>query len=311
MRRYLHWSIWIALIGLTIVAKSLIETGSRNYRAGGPPLQPYQAKYHTSSIKRYSMGFDNLIGATIWIQLLQKSTNEPVTDDQVSWEFAQLDALTTLDPHFERAYSFGAVFLSVFKQDKLGAKFILEKWAKRRPNYWQAEYLLGYHLSYEMGEMRSGAEHILRASRIEGAPAWLSSLGIRLLSQTGALAQALRMSIDLYLGLRNEEGRDRLRMRIRALNLGLQKAAWSQALENFRKANRSEPITLDELKPYLGPTVREVASILKNESLDDLGPVLAERFPFRYDANTRSIVPLGNTKDLKLHKLGIYVPEGT
>ncbi len=275
-----------------------------------PPIPITQSAYQSHSLKRYSLGFDNLIADLIWIQLLQKASHEALSSGSVSWEYAQLEALTTLDPGFERAYSFGAAFLSVFRQDKFGAKLLLEKWVKRRPDYWKSHYTLGYHLFLEMANSKDAAPQILTAASLPGAPTWLSSLGIRLLSESGALAQALKVSLELYQSLRDDEAKWRMRMRVRSLRFNLQRAAWERALAEYRGQHDGEPPGSGVLHETAVREERELASIVATEETpDELRPLLAETFSFRYDADSHSIKAVLPPGEKGLDRIGIFRPK--
>lgn len=241
----------------------------------------------------------------MWVQLLQQSTNQPIQDEHVSWEFTYLDGITELDPHFERAYSFGATFLSVFKQDSLGAKLILEKWVRRRPHYWRANYLLGFHYFHELKDANLGSLYILRAARMDSAPSWISSLGVRVLSETGALAQALKLSLELYPGINDLEGRFRLKRRIRSLNYTLQYKGWESALKKYRAKWQAEPETIRELRPFLQSEVREVSSVFDDKVSEELEEMIREPFAFYYDDISHGIKPSFNAKTLGLDVVGI------
>jgi len=135
------------------VAKYAIErVHSEHIITRRPSVQVSKVGMRSQSLRKYHLGFGNLLADLIWIHLLQEATHEKLPPGTVSWEFIQLDSITTLDPKFNTAYSFGASFLSVFRQDKIGAKILLEKWVKHRSQNWQPHFLLGYHLYYEMGE---------------------------------------------------------------------------------------------------------------------------------------------------------------
>jgi tetratricopeptide (TPR) repeat protein len=302
------WFGLIFLVALCLLSKYALEIHLYEAMSHKPNLQPGQARYHSDSLKQYNLGFANLIAATIWIQLLQRSTYEQIKEGKVSWEFSQLDAVTSLDRDFERAYSYGAIFLSVFKRDKLGGRLILEKWAKYRPNYWRVHYILGYHLYSEVGDFHEASREILKAAAMEGSPTWLSSLGIRLLSQSGALLQALKLSIELFPGIRDEDGRERLRMRIRSLSYSLQKSAWDHALLHFRKIHKTEPENLEALYPYVGLELREISSLMTvGDVSSELLPILHESFGFYYSPHEKAVVSSKEHADLLLDKTGIYV----
>src|SRR5690606_36570111 len=105
----------------------------------------------------------------------------------------------------------------------------------------QSQYTLGFHLFQEMGRHEEAAKYILKAATLPRAPAWLTSLGIRLMSESGELFSAMQAAIGLYESVSDDEGKYRLRLRIRSLNYNLQTAAWKEALAEFRKQKRREP----------------------------------------------------------------------
>src|ERR1019366_1098902 len=86
------------VFGLCVfVFKNAIERRLVGRAAKHPPLPIEEAAYEGHSLKRFSLGFDNLIADAIWISLLQKASHEPIASGAVSWEYAELAALITLD----------------------------------------------------------------------------------------------------------------------------------------------------------------------------------------------------------------------
>jgi hypothetical protein len=309
-RDFWQLSILLSVALIALLAKMQIESQFAKNAGEIPVLKPLEASYQSHSLKIYNFGFPNLIADLIWVQLLQLAQHTPVPDDEVSWEYSQLDAITALDPSFERAYSFGAIFLSIFRQDKLGAKNLLEKWVKRRPIYWKANYFLGHHLYFEMGDRELAAKYLLKASTLEGAPYYLSALGIRLLEESQGLYQALKMSCDVYPNLNNPDARARLGIRIRSIVFALQKSIWNQALGEFRKTQRREPSNLQEMKPFYSLKSREIAQTNPDENLaPELQALLHERFDFEYSADQRAVVSRESLSQLGLESIGVYKPK--
>jgi len=269
-------------------------------------LKPVAASYEGKALKRASLGFRNLVADLLWVKLLQGAEHTPLQENTVSWEYAQLQAITTLDPHFDKAFDFGAAYLSVFRRDKQGARLLLEEWAKRRPQYWRTHYLLGYHLYFEMGEYELASKHILKAAGLEKAPGFLSSLGVRLLSEAGGLWQALELAIEMYPNLSDLEGRVRLQKRIRSIRFALEQARWAEALQKFREQHHQEPRDLLALAPYLSQVGRDI-SALEEETLE-LASVLREKFSFQYDRASKSIVSVRSEQELGIDRTGVYRP---
>jgi hypothetical protein len=298
-------------IVLCFGAKWLLDNGplSKGYRSP-ESLKEVDAAYHGQSLKTYSLGYDNAIAAAIWAQLLQKARFTPVPAGEVSWEAAQLDAITELDPKFERAYEYGAIFVSNFRRDKTGGRTLLEKWVRRRPNYWRANYMLGLHFFLQMNDSTSAGKYILEASRMNHSPEWLSSLGIRLISQTGAFIQSLKIAVEALPEMRNLESKYRMEMRIRSLNYNLQKQALTDALDHYRKEYKKAPKTLAVLEHQLKERRRELASTFSDTELSpEVQELLSEKFEFKLDTKRMRIVAADRAQEKELGQHQVYLPE--
>ncbi len=291
-----------------MAAKFLFFSNSLKSARTPNTLNPVRAGYEAKSLKTFSMGYDNFLAALLWVDLLQNAKHTPVTDDSVSWEYAQAAAITTLDPRFEKAYSFSATFLSVFRRDKLGGKLLLEKWVRQDPRAWRPHYLLGNHLYLELHDAEKAGQQILQASLLPNAPQWITSVGIRLLSEEGALLTALKTAVEIYPMIRDREAISRLDNRIRSLNWNLQKQAYETALVDFRKKYHREPSSIQELAPQR----RDISSMLEAKEIeDDAQRLLNEKFTFLYSPSKKQIEGKDRALQSLLEKTGVYRPESS
>lgn len=279
----------------------------------GPDLEPVQVSYRADSLKKLSFGFESFISSLLWIRLLQDAKTTPLKSNQLSWEFSEVDAVTSLDPNFDAAYPFGSLYVSFFRRDKEGGKRILQKWVKKRPIYWKPHHMLGMHYFLELNDSASAAPHILRASQLAGAPQYISSLGIGLLGQAGATQFALQSAIELFEVAPSLVAKMRLAGRIRSLRWKSQKDAWSNALAAFQKAYPGRtPSTLEDLKRFLvNSPLREVSSTLPNSQSPELKALLSETFSFQLGPNGRSIEAKDPNLAKALNHIGVYLEEGS
>lgn len=307
MRVALRWTIPV-LTGIALLcAKHYSENRLTAYTRPQPEVSLETAQFYSRSLRRFSLGFDNLIADLAWVQLLQGASHEALTHGGVSWEYAKIHSITTLDPKFDRVHWFGASYVSIFRRDKIGAKDLLERWVKLKPTIWNSHYTLGFHLFHEMGDYEAGAKEILLAASFANAPVYLSALGVRLLSESGQYFSALQTAAALYETLRDEEGKYRLRRRLRSLNYNLQKAGWVQALKSYREKTRKEPQSLGDLAPFLSQ--REIASLARRiVAAEEIQPLLRENFEFHYDARTKTIS--GRAEDRELELTGVHPSKG-
>lgn len=298
--------LFILLILGAFAAKLAFESSFSVHSRMPASLKPVQAGYQAASLKKYAFGFESLIGAVLWVQLLQGARHDPVDSDAVSWEFAQLDAITELDPRLESAYEFGSVFLSALRRDKLGGKLLLEKWTKRSPNYWKARYLLGLHHYLQLRDKATAGPLILQAARMNGAPVWISSLGVRLFSETGELMQSLKLATELLPAIRDPLGRERLALRIRSLNYNLQKQVWTEVYRESAKERR-RPADTNALIPRYREKMAELTATFADQRFDrHTLSLLQERFPFTWNPETQTVEATDSALEAQLGQYGTF-----
>lgn len=294
----------LVLCLLALRAKTWLEATHHVHLPQAAILKAIQTTYQAKSLKLYNMGFSNLISGLMWVEFLQKGEMTRIDDNTTSWEYAQLDGITTLDPHFERAFNYGAIFLSVFRQDKQGARRLLEKWVAQQPISWRANYLLGYHLFYELKDKENAAKYLLRAATLEGAPAYLTSLGMRLLSESTGLVQSLQLAIELYEQMHDAEAKSRLLLRIRSINFAIQKSVWDEALTAYQHEKGHPPSQLEDLIPDAKAASRSLSSLASIGSVSpEIATALNEKFSFSYAPQSKSIQSKAAEN---LQRLGIY-----
>ena len=100
-----------------------------------------------------------------------------------------LDITTTLDPRFNIAYRFGAIFLSEHYPDGPGrpdlAVTLLEKALQTAPDKWQYWQDIGFVYYWDVHDYRKASEAFRRGADIEGAPWWLRSMAATMLVRGG------------------------------------------------------------------------------------------------------------------------------
>ena len=100
-----------------------------------------------------------------------------------------LDITTTLDPRFNIAYRFGAIFLAEAYPDGPGcpdlAIALLKKGLQTQPDRWQYLQDIGFVYYWSLRDYKSAAEWFKRAGDIPGAPWWVRSLAATTLIQGG------------------------------------------------------------------------------------------------------------------------------
>ncbi len=305
--------LWVVLFlsALSLWAlKRVVESKTKQFERPLPVVTLETAQFYSRSLRKFSLGFDNVLADLSWVQLLQGASHEPIDHEGVSWEYATINSVITLDPRYYRAYRFGAAFVSIFRRDKEGAKDLLKKWTIAEPLKWHSHYCLGFHLFHEMGDADGAAPSILLAAKLPNAPTWLVSLGLRLLSESGGAFSALQTALELWDSVVDDEGKQRLTLRLRSLNLHLQKALWKERLNVYQNDHKREPASLAQLESQT-PTVSDpLSSLLARTDLEpDVRSLLQEKFDFFLNPKTRTVEARLSKTDQALETLGVYRPK--
>lgn len=135
------------------------------------------------AVKRLAPGFTALAADVYWIRAIQHFGGErlaPAGTADYSLLFPLLDITTTLDPYFNIAYRFGAIFLSEPYPGGPGrpdlAERLLRKGIAAQPQKWQYYHDLGFVHFWHTRDYKAAADWFRRASEQSGAPNWLAPM---------------------------------------------------------------------------------------------------------------------------------------
>jgi tetratricopeptide (TPR) repeat protein len=141
---------------------------------------------------RVFLSFDAIAADVYWIRTIQhygRDRRSPRTTDRFELLQPLLDLTTTLDPHFNIAYRFGAIFLSMEypngpdRSDQAIA--LLEKGIANNPSRWQYAHDIGFIHYWYTGQFDEAARWFAAAARMPDAPEWLQPLAATTLAVGG------------------------------------------------------------------------------------------------------------------------------
>src|ERR1700676_3831952 len=190
-----------------------------------PPLEEEEATLYVTSpvaVRRLSLAYAALAADLYWIRALQyyggtKRRLESVVlapppmlaaDPSAGYPllYSLLDLTTSLDPRFNVAYRFGAVFLAEPYPGGPGrpdlAVTLLEKGLRERPDKWEYMQDIGFVHYWYRHDYKAAAEWFDKAARTPGAPWFLKSLAAVTLAEGGdrrssrVMWDAIRQSAD-------------------------------------------------------------------------------------------------------------------
>jgi hypothetical protein len=218
-----------AVAALIAAAIAVVRIRDRAY----PPSEADdQSVYFTSpaAVGRAALEYRTLAADVYWIRavqyfggtkrmLQQGAAGVGVNAERMRYAalYPMLDLATSLDPRFNIAYRFGAIFLAEPPPGGPGrpdlAIALLEKGLRERPDKWEYLQDIGFVHYWWRRDYTAAARYFQRASDVPGAPWWLRSLAATTLVQGGdrqssrALWMALRESAEIEWVRRDAERR--------------------------------------------------------------------------------------------------------
>lgn len=198
----------LVLVGATFIVFTL----NRQYK---PTKSRYHYVFPSTEIKRFTFGFDEVMGDSHWVRVLQDSDVcvhpkapkdaprtgvDRIPHCELDWVYHMINVITELAPKFRFAYFFGGTILSVVVDDVKGATLIYEKAVARFPHDWQLSYHAATHIMVEVGDMYRAA-YLYQKAVQNGGPKWVAALSAKLYDQAGRTELAvfnLKRLIKLY-----------------------------------------------------------------------------------------------------------------
>jgi tetratricopeptide (TPR) repeat protein len=200
-RTWAGTAVVAALVGVASLLQHV-----REVRFPDPPPTK-ESLYLTSgtTARRLSLGYSALAADLYWIRAIQyygdtrlrvnREASEPAKNTSAAAQndfdllYPLLDVTTTLDPQFNIAYRFGAIFLAEPHPGGPGrpdlAIALLEKGLRERPDKWEYMQDIGFVHYWWGQDYEAAARWFDKASKVPGAPWFLQSLAATTLAQGG------------------------------------------------------------------------------------------------------------------------------
>lgn len=180
----------VALL-LLAVAVALQIGRDRVYARSTAGTSPVLYIRSPEAIDRLVLGFDALAADVYWIRTIQYYGQRRLStvpgDRDYSGLYPLLDLTTSLDPYFDIAYRFGAIFLSERQPGGPGrpdlAEALLKKGIAAQPDAWQFYHDIGFVHYWTLGDAETGASWLRRAAERPGAPNWLAPVAAMMLTE--------------------------------------------------------------------------------------------------------------------------------
>jgi hypothetical protein len=184
---------WLAGAAAALLAASVPLQMARD-RAYPPDPAADTVLYVQSGdvVRRLALSYDALLADVYWIRAVQHyGGTRRSADPDKRYHLLQplLTLAVSLDPLFNIAYRFGAIFLAEPWPGGPGrpdqAVALLQRGLEARPGYWRYMQDIGFVYYWWVHDYRAAAEWFERGARQAGAPFWMRSLAATTLAQGG------------------------------------------------------------------------------------------------------------------------------
>ncbi len=199
-----------AVAALLGVSAAVLKAGDRREPA---PIETERLLYLRSGpvARRLMLSFDALAADIYWMRAIQHYGRERRSDRAANrFELLEplLDLTTTLDPEFNIAYRFGAIFLAELPPSGPGrvdqSIALLKKGLEHNPGRWQYAFDIGFiYYWYGTGlgrgrlDYEAAAQWFDEAAKVPGAPIWIRQLAAMTRAQGGDTRGARRALQEL------------------------------------------------------------------------------------------------------------------
>jgi hypothetical protein len=184
----------VVLVGAAIALASAITLQAARDRAYPRDQRADEQLLYVSSgaaLNRITLAFDALAADVYWIRAIQHYGGDrlagPKAASKYQLLYPLLDITTTLDPYFNIAYRFGAIFLSEAYPGGPGrpdqSVALLRKAIVAMPHKWQYYHDIGFVYYWRLHDYQTAALWFQRAAEKPNAPNWLPPLAASMLAR--------------------------------------------------------------------------------------------------------------------------------
>jgi hypothetical protein len=185
--------VGLIAIAVALFAAAIALQAVRDSRFPRDTRQVDEVLYIRSgaAAKRMTLSFNALAADLYWIRAIQHYGGDRLSGPQAAAKYRLLypllDLTTTLDPYFNIAYRFGAIFLSEAYPAGPGrpdqSVALLRKALVVMPHKWQYYHDIGFVYYWRLRDYPSAALWFQRGSEQPNAPNWLKPLAAATLAR--------------------------------------------------------------------------------------------------------------------------------
>ena len=179
---------------LVLLMASAIGLQAMRERGAGEAVKADSVLYVQSpaALQRLSLSYRSIVADLYWIRAIQLYGDTRLghtADYSYALLYPLLELTTTLDPYFDVAYQFGALYLAERPPGGPGrpdlAIKLLQKGIEVQPDDWRLHQAVGFVYYWSYRDYAKAAEWFSRASHLPEAPNWMEALAAVTLAEGG------------------------------------------------------------------------------------------------------------------------------
>jgi hypothetical protein len=231
-------------------------------------------------LTRASLSYSALVADLYWIRAVQYYGGMRLSKGPKRYDllYPLLDLTTSVDPHFDIAYRFGAIFLAEPYPGGAGRPdlgiALLQKGLRAQPGKWQFAEDIGFVHYWWLHDYATAADWFNRAGDMPNAPEWLKPLAAVTLAEGGNRASSRTLWTEIARNSDLDWLRREADFRLRQLDAMDGIDFVERIVQRYRERTGTLPASWDDL-------IR--ARLLRGVPPDPTGT------PFRLDAQTGEV----------------------
>lgn len=201
-KEYIHILKTLLILLIIVIFLHLLNKSSQR-----PYLnvskQDSAVNFSNNFLQLFSLGNKRLLSSLLWVQTLLESDIEHYKKkDLNSWIYLRLKTIIALDPLFYHAYRYGGQYLSIIKDDIIGASDIYEKGLIQYPEDFWLNFHAGFHYYFEAQNIDRAIElykkiqfHSFAYKYVHFLPSLVTKM---ILTKEGDLSNAYKLMLTAY-----------------------------------------------------------------------------------------------------------------
>lgn len=273
-------TVVIVLIAAAVVGLQAVEDRARATFLSQAQAGDYLYIQSPETLRRASLSYSAVVADLYWIRAVQYYGGTRLSSGAKNYDllYPLLDLTTSVDPLFDIAYRFGAIFLAEEYPGGAGrpdlAIALLQKGLRAQPGKWQFGQDIGFVYYWWLRDYTSAADWFNRAGEMPEAPEWLKPLAAVTLAQGGNRASSRTLWTNIVRNAELEWVRRQGDFRLKQLDAMDGMDILGRFVERYRHSVGALPTSWDDM-------IR--AGIIRGIPSDPTG------MPFRLDPSTGKV----------------------